>query len=149
MPQRDLKRESLGSLRMAFIDEIRPAEYMGRIIMTSAVVAFVLAANICLVEGQFHLDYVFPAQLGLARDPRGVLYLETWANLIVNAFQAGFILWSIVLLVLGIKRILASHKYVWGFFFLSFAFAGFALSMPNLAELIVAMIVEKFPQLAI
>lgn len=139
--------KSSGSLRSAFRYEVRLDDYLGRAWATAILAALILAAIACLKNGQLDPKYLAPPDGWQAKDPAGNLYMETWANILVNAMQAGFSLWGAVLVFLGIFRGLTAHKFVLGCFTLGGAFIGFAYFLPSSAQILLKMLIERYPVL--
>lgn len=143
------KAKAAVSLKAAFKYELRPADYFLRVWLTALVAGAFLVYQACSRQGQFDLSFIFPPSgQWQARDHFGGLYLETWANIIVNAWQTGLIIWASVLLFLGLYRLMTSHKHVFACFYLGLFFLGFAHFLPGWVELFLRMLIQKCPALS-
>lgn len=137
----------MNSLKLAFRDEVRPAEYMASIWLTATVLALVLVGIILFPNGQLSVDSLLPLGDWHARNGQGRLYLEIWATILVNANQAAFAIWGLVAVGMAVKRLLTRNKYLFGCFFLAISFIGISLALPSCVQSILEIIVQKFPQL--
>ena len=132
-------------MKSAFRFEVRPDVYLGRVWATAVVVAIALAAIYACKGGSFDPALVVPLDGWHARDPAGALYVDTWAAIFSDAVQVGFGLWSVVLLVLGLYRLVASRKFVVTCFSLGGAFAGVAFFIPSWTAILAKFLVERYP----
>lgn len=138
----------VNALKQAFQHEVRPADYMGWVLLTALVVAAFMSWQEIYAGGELHFLNLVPLDSWHAHDPRGLLYIETWMNIGTNAFQLGFFIWGTVLILLGVVRLVAKHRYVFACFFLGIGFVGIALALPRCILPLVQLAVERFPFLA-
>lgn len=138
----------MDSLKMAFRDEVRPNDFMGRVWLTAIVVWLALSGMaICPDGSRVVIGNVVPMGDWHPLNPSGQLYVEVWSTILVNANQIAFGLWGGVLLLMGVKRLVTGNKYVFGCFFLGIAFIGIACALPSCVQAILQIVVQKFPAL--
>lgn len=142
------KLKATESLKAAFKHEVRPADYLLKVWLTALLVGAYFGYLSASRQGSFQAELLFPLDFTWhPRDPLGTLYMETWAGILVNGLQAGFVFWGSVLIFLGVFRAFNAHKYVFACFYLGIAFIGLSLVLPSWIETILRMLIEKCPAL--
>lgn len=132
-------------LRLAFKHEVRLDDYLLKVWVTSILAGLVFAYLAGTRSGAFNLANLMPMGGWQGHDPSGVLYMETWSTVLVDAMQAGFGLWGGILIFLGVYRAASSHQFVFGCFSLGIAFIGFVLVLPGWTQTLLGMIIERCP----
>lgn len=139
--------EAKQALRAAFKHEVRPDDYLLRVWITSTIAGVYFGYTSATRSGPFDLNLLIPMGGWHGVDPSGVLYMDTWGNMLVNGLQTGFCIWGSFLFFLGVYRVFTSHKYVFACFSLAIAFLGFAYILPSWTETLLRMLIEKCPVL--
>ncbi len=138
----------MNSLKMAFRDEVRPADFMARVWITAAVISIGLGAmTVCPNGGQLEFGNLIPLGPWHSRNPLGLPYLEIWSNILVNSSQIAFGLWGGILICMGIKRLLSANKFVFGCFFMAITFIGIAAALPSCVQSLLQIAIERYPVL--
>jgi hypothetical protein len=139
------------SLRQAFKDEIKLNDYLVYIWYTTVLVSLGLCARHMLHvapsgSSELIVSFLFPTDGSWhAQDPDGHLYVETWSTILINSMQVGFGGWGMILMAMGMKRLVSSHKYFFGCFSLGLTFCGFAWYLPIMSQPILQMLVDRMP----
>lgn len=134
------------SLRQAFADEIKLADYLSYIWYTAIVAIIVISGLASYHNDAFVLSYLIPTDGHWhARDISGNLYAETWSTIIVNALQLAFCSWGCVLFTLGLKRLFMAHKFFVGCLSTGLAFMTFGYFLPSMAQPILQMLADRMP----
>ena len=144
-PKEERTAKLTEGLKMAFRNEVRFDDYLNRVWITSALASLLFAYLAGTRSGAFELSNLIPSGAWQGHDPTGVLYMETWSTILVDALQAGFGLWGAVLIFLGVFRACTAHKFVFGCFSIGIAFIGFVLVLPSWTQTLLGMIIERCP----
>jgi hypothetical protein len=136
-----------GSLRKAFIYDVRPDAYLTNAWWTAVLFTLGLFAYAAYRPGAVDPSLAMPVSGWHTRNPEGVLYVELWANIVANAIQASFGFWGGWLFLLGLGRIVFSRTYVKTCFSLGAAFVVVAVATPYLVAALTNLIADKFPTL--
>lgn len=138
----------MNSLKLAFRDEIRPDEFMGRVWLTATVIIITLSVMTVVPTGQqADINNLLPMGNWHPRNPGGAAYIELWATILVNASQISFGIWGGILLLTGVKRLITSNKFVFGCLFLGMCFIGIAVALPSCVQPLLQIAVNQYPVL--
>lgn len=140
--------KSIHTMRTAFQNEVRPNVYFGRVMGTAAVIALGMIGLHCFHQGKLHPEFIAPLNGWYSRDPAGVLYIETWATIFVNALMIGFGFWGGWLVLVGIVKVPLVKRFVPTCFTLGGAFLVMAYILPQLVQVLTQMLASAYPNLA-
>ncbi len=142
-------KKSPDSLKSAFRHEVRPDVYLGRVSTTAMLAVIALAAVYSFHDGQFDTKFVIPPGGDFKpRDPAGGLYVKTWMDIAADSLQAGFGLWGVVLVLMGLYKALFARRFVLTAFTLGGAFLGMTYFIPFWTPPLLKWLMEKYPILA-